>query len=84
MPIFNLSTMETERYSVFRQAIAEQLAGLTIASDSLSLITAQPHPSHPGMNIYARNKDGSIAYRLCAIDSELSLFSADGTKYWGK
>lgn len=36
------------------------------------------------MNIYARNKDGSIAYRLCVIDSELSLFSADGTKYWVK
>lgn len=52
--------------------------------DSLSQITAEPHPSHPGMNIYARNKDGSIAYRLCAIDSELSLFSADGTKYWAK
>ena len=54
------------------------------SSDSLSRITAEPHPSHPGMNIYARNKDGSIAYRLCAIDSELSLFSADGTKYWAK
>ena len=52
--------------------------------DLLSRITAEPHPSHPGMNIYARNKDGSIAYRLCAIDSELSLFSADGTKYWAK
>ena len=36
------------------------------------------------MNIYARNKDGSIAYRLRVIDSELSLFSADGTKYWVK
>lgn len=52
--------------------------------DSLSRIIAEPHPSHPGMNIYARNKDGSIAYRLCVIDSELSLFSADGTKYWVK
>lgn len=31
--------METKRYSVFRQAIAEQLAGLTIASDSLSQIS---------------------------------------------
>ena len=36
------------------------------------------------MNIYARSRDGSIAYRLCAIDSELSLFAADGTKYWAK
>lgn len=52
--------------------------------DSLSRITAEPHPSYPGMNIFARNKDGSIAYRLCAIDSELSLFSAAGTKYWSK
>ena len=55
-----------------------------MADDSLSRIIAEPHPSHPGMNIYARNKDGSIAYRLCAIDSELSLFSSDGTKYWAK
>ena len=55
-----------------------------VSSDSLSQITAEPHPSRPGMNIYARNKDGSIAYRLCAIDSELSLFSSDGTKYWAK
>lgn len=52
--------------------------------DSLSRITAEPHPSQHGMNIYARSKDGSIVYRLCAIESGLSLFSADGTKYWAK
>ena len=55
-----------------------------LVKDLLSRIGIEPHPTHPGMNIYARNKDGSITYRLCAIDSELSLFSADGTKYWAK
>ncbi len=37
-------------------------------------MTTEPHPTHTGLNIFARDKDGNVKARLCAIDSTLTLF----------
>ena len=52
--------------------------------DSLSRVTTEPHPTHTGLNIFARDKDGNVKARLCAIDSTLTLFDESNNAVWSK
>lgn len=52
--------------------------------DSLSRAVTEPHPTHVGLNVFARDKDGNVKARLCAIDAGLTLFDESNNVVWAK
>ena len=84
MDIYNLSARTISQFSAYLQATTDQYQVLTTDNDSLSRVVAEPHPTHIGLNIFARDKNGNVVARLCAIDAGLTLFDDSNNVVWAK